>query len=117
MKRLLLALAVVAPAVLANPITDAVKDNAWPLYQCTIDVNGTDVKTVTDETQYSEYSISLSTELFTYPVNADSELILMIDPSYFGKNPEEGTRGAIAYLYKGKEIIGKYKGDCLRVQK
>lgn len=107
---LLLSAALFSTSVLANPITEAVKDQAWPLYTCTMDVNGQEVKTLTNDTQYSKYSIAYHAEMFTYPINADSELVLVIDTSQLGM--EGNNYYAQALLYKGKEVVGQYKGYC-----
>lgn len=104
-------------SVLANnPITEAVKDQAWPLYQCTIDVNGQEVITVTDETQYTKYQlVGMGQEMFIYPIGDNSDVTLMIDKS--GILNSTGKLGAIAYIYKDKAIIGKYIGSCVQVKK
>lgn len=95
-----------------NPITDAVKDNAWPLYNCTVNVNGQEVKTITNDKQYSKYALGDRVEMFTYPINADSELTLVVDTSQLGM--EGNNYYAQALLYKGKQLIGNYKGYCTK---
>lgn len=105
-------------SVLANnPITEAVKDQAWPMYKCNIDVNGQDVETVTDETQYTKYQlIGMGQEMFIYPIGDSSDVTLIIDKLGVMKN-ETGKLGAIAYIYKDKQVIGKYTGSCVQVKK
>lgn len=100
-------------SVLANnPITEAVKDQAWPLYQCTIDVNGQQVQTETNDTQYSKYQlVGFGQEMFIYPIGDNSDVTLMVT------KPDDinstNKLGAIAYIYKDKVIIGKYTGYCV----
>lgn len=105
-------------SVLANnPITEAVKDQAWPLYKCTIDVNGQTVETLTDETQYTKYQlIGMGQEMFIYPIGDNSDVTLMVTkPDSILNNTSK--IGAIAYIYKDKVIIGKYVGTCIQVKK
>jgi len=107
MKKVLIALAFVTMPVLANPITDAVQEQAWPIYDCVLDVNGSQVQTITDDTQYMQYSISVGMEIFTYTINGDNDLKLVID----------NGKGAVGYLYKGKELVGSYIGSCKKFKK
>lgn len=113
MKRLIgIALLVASSSVLANPITDAVKEQAWPVYKCTMQVNNSTVITETNDTQYTQYKmIGASQEMFIYPIGDNSDLTLIVDNTYYHKDQKQF--GAIAYIYKNKEIIGQYPGNCV----
>lgn len=94
----------------SNPITEAVKEQAWPMYTCTMDVNGKEVITETNDIQYARYSIATGTEMFSYDVSETASLSLLIDRTQIYKEKE--TYGAIAYLYNGNAIVGKFLGKC-----
>lgn len=100
----------------SNPITEAVKEQAWPLYQCTINVNGQEVQTETNDQQYTKYQlIGTGQEMFIYPIGDKSDVTLIIDKSGILNSTKK--LGAIAYIYKGAEIIGKYPGYCTEAKK
>lgn len=105
-------------SVLANnPITEAVKDQAWPLYQCTIDVNGQEVQTETNEQQYTKYSLAaMNQEMFIYPIGDNSDVTLVITKPDGILNSTDKIV-AIAYIYKDKQVIGKYPGYCVQAKK
>lgn len=118
MKRLAIAVALLVASsvqtVLANPITDAVKEQAWPLYTCQVNVNGKDVSLKTDSINFQSYRIGDGINTETFSLNLDDlgvgVLMMIVTP-----DPEDtNKKQSVAYLYNGRLLVGKYNGFCTK---
>lgn len=106
MKKLLIPLLLVVCPVLANnPIIDAVKEEAWPVYQCVLNVEGNNVTTTTNDTEYSTYQLRSTDHVYTSEISGSSVLILYV---------ERQSDNVMGVIYKGNDIISTYKGTCLK---
>ena len=71
MKKLLLSLLLVSTTSMAeNSITKAIKEDPWPVYKCTMQVNDKEVLTTTNKEEYKSYSMQPSNmHVYTYPIS------------------------------------------------
>ncbi len=109
MKRSLMLAVLLSFQVSANPITDAIKENPWPVFKCEIDVNGKPVKTVTNSTEYNQYTL-VQGHQYTSTISDGASLVVYVD----GKPSHGFVYTATAIIYKGEYIVSTYPGVCTK---
>lgn len=111
MKRLLIATSMLfSSSVLAvNPVVEAVKQEAWPVYNCNIVVEGKDVKTITDNKEYNEYRMSVDSHIYISTISADSDLVLYVDRS---SDDNKSFEVQALILKNNVTLVSRYYGTC-----
>jgi hypothetical protein len=101
-------LLVASSSVLANPIIDAVKEKAWPIYKCSLNVEGKDVLTTTNDQEYNRYELTAENHMYVSTINDSSELVLLVNREH-NKDGDITVQGVI---FKGVKPISTYSGFC-----